>query len=609
MAFHPIERLVAKRRLGSKVRFWYHPAYAVPALSESFRAPNVEPRRGELVIGQLVEEKLLPPEQIEAAPLASLESLLRFHRLPYLESTQDPELLGRIFGLELGPGEVEPLLLAARRAVGGTIAAARWAAEEPGRVAINLGGGFHHAEPEQGSGFCIYNDVGVAIRELRSEGYFGPIGTIDLDYHQGNGNLLGFAADPTVYCYSIHGSVWSHVECADKQILLQGRVGDRRYLAALSATLPAAVQQHGGRLWFYIAGTDVLAGDRLGTYDLSLDGVLERDRRVLELCLDRGASVVVTLGGGYSTQAWWSTLALCRYALTGQKVVRAPKRPSLRVTFDRIRRNLDPLALQQDDEDPFELTQADIDGALGPRPPARRILDYYSRSGVELGLERYGILAKVRERGYRDLEVEIDPADPAHQLIRVKGRKPDGPVVVLIEVVLRRATLPDPRDESRSFALLSVEWLLLQDPGANFNLERPPLPGQDHPGLGIAREIGELFVQICHRLNLAGIYDQPAHYHNAAGSTGTFHFLDPRREGRLLALQALLADLPIDQASRHVEAGTVRLGDGAPVRWEPGPHVLPLDPELVAYFESSEYRSAVAAEVSRLSSAGLHLVS
>ncbi|MBK6685650.1 MAG: histone deacetylase [Deltaproteobacteria bacterium] len=608
MFFHPLERLVAKRRLGSRVKFWYHPAYAVPALTESFRAPNVEPRRGELVIGQLVEEKLLPPEQIERAPLASIESLLRFHGINYLEGTEDPEMLGRIFGLELGPGEVEPILLSARRAVGGTIAAATWAAKESGRVAINLGGGFHHAEPEQGSGFCVYNDIGVAIRELRADGYFGPVGIIDLDFHQGNGNLLGFADDPTVYCYSIHGSVWSHVECADKQILLSGRVGDRRYLAALSATLPGALQQHGGRLWFYIAGTDVLAGDRLGTYDLSLEGALERDRRVLDLLQDHGASAVVTLGGGYSSQAWWSSLALCRYALTGQKVLRAPKRASLRVTFDRIRRSLDPLELQKDEDDPFELTQADIDGALGPRPPARRILDYYSRSGVELGLERYGILAKVRERGYRDLEVEVEPQDPSHQMIRVRGRKPGGPLVVLTEVVLRRGILTDPRDPGRTFPVLSVEWLLLQDPASTFSLERPPLPGQTYPGLGIAREIGELFVQLCHRLSLAGILDQPAHYHNAAGSIGTFYFVDPKLEGRLLAMQAVLGDLPVDAASKMVEDGALSLADGTLVSWQPGPHVLPIDPGLVEYFASPEYRAQVAAEVARLSAAGLRVL-
>jgi acetoin utilization deacetylase AcuC-like enzyme len=603
MAFHPLERFVAARRLGSSVAIWYHPEYSVSVLAESFRAPNVEPRRGELVISQLVEEKLLRPTAIQMAPLCSVEDLGRFHPLTYLEASQAPEMLSRIFGAELLPSDVEPVRTATRRAIGGTIAAAEWALERRDRVAINLGGGFHHAEPDQGSGFCLYNDVGVTIERLRASGYSWPIGIVDLDYHQGNGNLARYAKDPTIYCYSIHGSVWSHQASHSPQIHLSGRVGDRRYLAALRATLPSLFQHHKARLVFFIAGTDVLGGDRLGTFDLSLEGVLDRDRFVLDLAAEHRVPVVVTLGGGYSSKAWWSSLALVRYALTGTKVVRAPKPADLRLRYEQIRKALDPLELQKSEND-FELTQADLDGALGTRPPANRILDYYSRYGVELGLEQYGILGKIRARGYRDLEVEIEPEDPSHQMIRVRGKK-KGQASTLVEVVMRRAQVVDPRDPAKVWPMLAIEWLLLQDPETHFNLERPPLPGQDHPGLGIAREIGELFVQICHRLDFAGIIDNPAHYHNAAATAGRAHFLDPKVEALFLSLKSALAADPVDEASQKVERGRVTRRDGSIVAWQPGLHVTPVGDGLGSWFDSATYRAEVEAELARIAAAGL----
>ncbi|TFH29608.1 MAG: histone deacetylase, partial [Myxococcales bacterium] len=206
-----LQRQKAQRRLRDQVGLWYHPQYKAEALVESARVPGIEVARGEKILGSLSAEGLLRPKRVRPAPLIALADLARAHADSYLEKTARPEYLGRIFGLEAHDIDVDSLLIAQRRQVGGTVEAARWALEDSRRIGFNIGGGFHHAEPEAGAGFCVYNDVAVAIAALRADGFDAPVAIIDLDYHQGNGNIVAFEADDSVLTYSIHGSVWSHV--------------------------------------------------------------------------------------------------------------------------------------------------------------------------------------------------------------------------------------------------------------------------------------------------------------------------------------------------------------------------------------------------------------
>jgi acetoin utilization deacetylase AcuC-like enzyme len=296
-----VRRLRAARRLERDVGVWYHSAYAAHGMMASSRVSNIDPTRGETVISMLAEEGLLRPGDVRASPPVSVEELALFHPISYLERSADPEVLGHVFGLEPADVDVDRLLVAQRRAVGGTIAAARSVVARERRVSFNLGGGFHHAEHDRGSGFCVYNDIAVAIAVLRREGFSGKIAIVDLDFHQGNGNLLGFVDDPTVLNYSIHGSVWSHVEASRaRQILVQPGTGDESYLAVLDASLLPSLEDHGAELIFYVAGNDVLKDDRLGSFNLTLEGVLARDRRVCDAAMKLGVPLVVTMGGGYS---------------------------------------------------------------------------------------------------------------------------------------------------------------------------------------------------------------------------------------------------------------------------------------------------------------------
>ncbi len=585
------ERLRARRRLGRDVSVWYHPAYAPHQLTKTARVKHLEPKRGEYVLTRLVQDKLLRASDVRPSPQATYRQLLTFHTPQYLADVARAENAAAIFGLSAGDIDLDPLLDGAQRAVGGTVAAAR-EVTRGGRLALNLGGGFHHAEPDHGAGFCVYNDVGVAIRLLRDEGWTGRVAIIDLDFHQGNGNSAAFEDDDDVLVFSIHGSVWRHTDRPAHEIHLEGHVDDLRYLASLRYYLPPALERFDPELVFYIAGMDVLGVDRLGTFELSLDGVFARDRFVLEHV--REVPTVVTMAGGYSKEAWVAFYNLARYAISGRPRVWRPDPPNLEARFTAIAKTIDPMDLTRSQDLDTELSEADLFGELVGRPRASRLLDYYSRHGIALVLERYGLYEAVRRRGYVDFDLEMEVEDPSRQVVRVHGRKHQGDRHLLVELVVRRRSWPAPDVEGDQIWMLEILWLLLQDPTASFSLERPPLPGQEHPGLGIARQMRALLILSAERLGLAGLLDRPAHYHNAYVARSGYYFVDPVEQGRFLALVDALEDLPLATATQLVDEGKIR-ESGAPYAWTPSDHVLPVADRLVKHFASDAYTEAVEA--------------
>jgi hypothetical protein len=235
-------------------------------------------------------------------------------------------------------------------------------------------------------------------------------------------------------------------------------------------------------------------------------------------------------------------------------------------------------------------------------------LDYYSKHGVEVAFERYGIFDAIRQRGFTGLEMELDPSDKRRKVLRVRGRAGGGgEPLLLVELVLRRRFVPSFIPERARTEVLFVEWLLLQDPTRTFTLARPPLPGQEHPGLGIARELQELLVQACRRLGLVGLMDRPAHYHNAVLAAAEWRFLDPLAEGRFRAFRAVLEGRDLLEASRIVENGALALADGTPVSWWAADHLLPVEAAAREALASPAYVDAVRAERARLLEAGLHV--
>ena len=603
------QRRRARRRLKDRVGLWYHPQYRVEKLGETARVPGVEVARGEKILGSLGAVGLIGPKQVRPAPLVALADLAKVHSDAYLAKTAQPEYLGRIFGLEAHDVEVDPVLIAQRRQVGGTAEAAMWAVRRSDRVAFNIGGGFHHAEPEAGGGFCVYNDIAVAIAVLREDGFDAPIAIVDLDYHQGNGNIVTYEHDETVFTYSIHGSVWSHVEAAaDSQFLLPSEVDDEAYMKVLRDTLTAALERIVPKLIFYVSGNDVLAEDRLGEFMLTRKGVLERDCFVIELARQHGCPVVVTLGGGYSDDAWRSSTDFIRWLLTDEAAITEEPKKSLFEQYTQIAQELDPYDLQRPSGD-FTITEEDLYGDLtGSRAHSTRILDYYSRHGLEFAIEKYGLAETIRARGFTDLRLDIDPADPERQHLTVHAKK-DGEEHLLVDQVLRRVKRPAPEglEPPDDLTFLYIEWMMLQNPTANFSLRDPQWPGQDHPGLGIGEPTMHMLFQGAQRLGLDGLAHHPSRYHIAFIGGGQSFFLDPKLQGRFEAIREVLGPLDLSEAAWKMERGEVYWGDGERIEWIPEDIVIPASERFFAYLGSRHYQEPLAAALEAARACGIVL--
>ena len=251
-------------------------------------------------------EREQPAIRVHEAPPASDGELALVHTPLYVNAVAEG-LLSKAQQREIGFPWSLRMAERARRSVGATIAAARAALAEG--LAANLAGGTHHAYPDRGSGYCVFNDVAVAARLMQAEWHRRQrsllrVIVIDLDVHQGNGTAAIFADDPTVFTLSLHGAknFPARKERSDLDVELPDGCGDADYLAALDTALAEAWRRHGESppgLAFYVAGADPHEDDRLGRLKLSFDGLAERDRRVFEALRMRGIPVAVSMAGGY----------------------------------------------------------------------------------------------------------------------------------------------------------------------------------------------------------------------------------------------------------------------------------------------------------------------
>jgi acetoin utilization deacetylase AcuC-like enzyme len=226
--------------------------------------------------------------------------LLRVHTPAYVESIRTGRY-NELTALRLGLPWSQRLYWRSRAATAGTLAAARQAMAGPG-LACNLAGGTHHAFADRGEGFCVFNDIAVAIRALQADDPYYHLMVIDLDAHQGNGTHHIFAGDPRVFTYSVHvgRNYPSRKVPGSLDVELPRWVAGAEYFERLEATLPAAVERFEPDLVFYIAGVDVHEDDRFGQMKLTTAEVSRRDRWTIELCRGWGIPTVVTYGGGYN---------------------------------------------------------------------------------------------------------------------------------------------------------------------------------------------------------------------------------------------------------------------------------------------------------------------
>ena len=397
-------------------------------------------------------------------------------------------------------------------------------------------------------------------------------------------------------------------------ITLPAGTGDDVYLNALRDALKNALSPFRAELVFYIAGNDVLKGDALGDFELTPEGVLMRDRLVAQHCVARETPLLVTLAGGYSENAWACSANFLRWALTDDVQPQSQSSDGLRHHFRRVAANIDPLELKRDDPDDWSFTEEEILGDLNQRRGTQLVLDYYTVQGVEFAFERYGILKKIRERGYTELRLEGDPSDPGHQVLRIYGDyKYGGETSLLVEIVARRRFVDAPQNfsvegqEAEKIEVLMIEWLLLQDPHKPFSIQRPRLPGQKHRGLGIAVEIQEMLIQLCRRLGLVGILDLPSHLHSGTYGQDYYGFIDARQEGRIRAMRHALAGFSLAHASWLAEEARVYTQEGEAVEWKPEPQILAVDKKLKAYYDSKYYIQKRDEEFQRLLDSGIHV--
>jgi acetoin utilization deacetylase AcuC-like enzyme len=275
----------------------WHPDYMAP-LQPGHRFPMSKYgylRRALDMRGLLPAGGFLAPAP---APVALLSAV---HDIGYVERVETGRLSAdetRRIGLPNTPAVARR----ARLAAAGTLLAARLAMEHG--IACNAAGGSHHAGPDVGSGFCVYNDVAIAARALLVEGIVRRVLIVDLDVHQGDGTAWIFAGDPAVFTLSLHGAknFPARKATSSLDIPLADATGDAEYLAALQIALGRAIREARADIAFYNAGVDVWEGDRLGRLALSREGLRARDRLALSMLRAAGLPVACVLGGGYSNE-------------------------------------------------------------------------------------------------------------------------------------------------------------------------------------------------------------------------------------------------------------------------------------------------------------------
>ncbi len=259
---------------------------------------------------QLLAEGTLRPDELLEPSLISPIDVRRVHTEEYwrqLTGGTLPEKAIRRLGLPWS----EALLRRSQASAQGTLTAARIALSH--RVAMNLAGGTHHAFADHGEGYCVLNDIAIAIRCLQHDRWMQRMAIIDCDVHQGNGTAAIFAEEPDVFTFSIHGaSNYPLVKVPGSlDIGVPDGTGDEDFLRALRPAVDRIMNEFRPGLIFYLAGADPHERDRLGKLRLTHEGLRRRDELVLQACREAAVPVAITLGGGYGKDVQDTVEAHC----------------------------------------------------------------------------------------------------------------------------------------------------------------------------------------------------------------------------------------------------------------------------------------------------------
>ena len=273
----------------------FHPDYTVP-LPPGHRFPIGKFGR---IKDVLLEDRVIPPANLVRPTPAPREWLTLAHHESYVDAVLTLALDRRAIR-RLGLPLSDALVRRGCAAVGGTVLTGRLALEHG--LACNTAGGSHHAFADHGAGFCLFNDVAVAIRVLRAEGLIERALVVDLDVHQGDGTASIFRDEPEVFTFSLHceANYPSSKETSDLDIGVPPGTGDGVYHSVLATHLPPLLRDHRPDIVFYNAGVDPHADDKLGRLALSDGGLARRDRTVIETCREADVPTACVVGGGYA---------------------------------------------------------------------------------------------------------------------------------------------------------------------------------------------------------------------------------------------------------------------------------------------------------------------
>ncbi|MEJ2544806.1 MAG: hypothetical protein P8Y99_12135 [Calditrichaceae bacterium] len=264
----------------------------------------------------------------------------------------------------------------------------------------------------------------------------------------------------------------------------------------------------------------------------------------------------------------------------------------------QIAKRLTSVQLQKQEDNGDIISEKDLFNINIGKRGHNLFLGYYSLEGIKLAFEKYDVLKKLQEKGFTNLVYEMNTSDPyVHKLIVFHKKK--SPQNMLMELVLKKYNviidMPfDTKYNGNSYETIAIEWMCLQNPYTEFTEGRPQLPGQQHPGLGIASKAVELLMIMSWRLNLCGLVNTPDHYHNASLYSRIFYYLNPEYQARMLAIMRDLNKYSLDKIAWAIEWGTVvELNSDKPVKWQVGKQIVPLHQDLKDLFNSKEYKNTV----------------
>ena len=271
-----------------QVAIVYSPDYLI-SLAGLEKLHPFDINKYEKIIDSLVADGVLREQDIHYPETVYERQLLRVHTPEYLESMGDSRAVAAYLEAPavsiLSAETIDRAVLSAfRKATGGSILATALALRHG--VGINLAGGYHHAKPDVGEGFCVYNDIAVAIREMQDRELVRRVLVIDLDVHQGNGTAVAFAGDRSVFTFSMHQKdIYPEPkEESDLDVEVSSGMGDADYLRILGEHLPGLFRPRPD-LVVYQAGCDVLDGDPLASLELTVEGLIARDAMVIDKCV------------------------------------------------------------------------------------------------------------------------------------------------------------------------------------------------------------------------------------------------------------------------------------------------------------------------------------